>query len=85
MCGYHPPHPLVVLHSGHVSWDTDTQCSWCCRAIVCRHLVKKRHGILLLRMLHVVVLVLLHTYVCMVITYSKSMDQPGKVTNPARG
>ena len=24
-------------------------------------------------------------YVCMVITYSKSMDQPGKVVNPARG
>ena len=24
-------------------------------------------------------------YVCMVITYSKSMDQPGKVANPARG
>ena len=24
-------------------------------------------------------------YVCMVITYSKSKDQPGKVTNPARG
>ena len=24
-------------------------------------------------------------YVCMVITCSKSMDQPGKVTNPARG
>ena len=23
--------------------------------------------------------------VCMVITYSKSMDQPGKVANPARG
>ena len=23
-------------------------------------------------------------YVCMVITYSKSMDQPGKVANPAR-
>ena len=23
--------------------------------------------------------------VCMVITYIKSMDQPGKVTNPARG
>ena len=22
---------------------------------------------------------------CMVITYSKSMDQPGKVANPARG
>ena len=24
-------------------------------------------------------------YVCMVITYSKNIDQPGKVTNPARG
>ena len=24
-------------------------------------------------------------YVCMVITDSKSMDQPGKVANPARG
>ena len=24
-------------------------------------------------------------YVCVVITYSKSMDQPGKVANPARG
>ena len=24
-------------------------------------------------------------YVCMVIAYSKSMDQPGKVANPARG
>ena len=24
-------------------------------------------------------------YVCMVITYSKSMDQPGRVANPARG
>ena len=24
-------------------------------------------------------------YVCMVFTYSKSMDQPGKVANPARG
>ena len=24
-------------------------------------------------------------YVCMVITYSKSMDQPGKGANPARG
>ena len=24
-------------------------------------------------------------YVCMVVTYSKSMDQPGKVANPARG
>ena len=24
-------------------------------------------------------------YVCMVITYSKSMDQPGKIANPARG
>ena len=24
-------------------------------------------------------------YVCMVITYSKSMDHPGKVANPARG
>ena len=24
-------------------------------------------------------------YVCMVITCSKSMDQPGKVANPARG
>ena len=25
------------------------------------------------------------TYVCMVIAYSKCMDQPGKVANPARG
>ena len=24
-------------------------------------------------------------FVCVVITYSKSIDQPGKVTNPARG
>ena len=24
-------------------------------------------------------------FVCMVITYSTSMDQPGKVANPARG
>ena len=24
-------------------------------------------------------------YPCMVITYSKSMDQPGRVANPARG
>ena len=24
-------------------------------------------------------------YVCMVLTYSKSKDQPGKVANPARG
>ena len=24
-------------------------------------------------------------YVCMVITYSKGKDQPGKVVNPARG
>ena len=24
-------------------------------------------------------------YVCMVITYSKGKDQPGKVANPARG
>ena len=24
-------------------------------------------------------------YVCMVITYSKRKDQPGKVANPARG
>ena len=24
-------------------------------------------------------------YVCMVITHSKSMDQPGEVANPARG
>ena len=24
-------------------------------------------------------------YVCMVITYNKSKDQPGKVANPARG
>ena len=24
-------------------------------------------------------------YVCMIITYSKSKDQPGKVANPARG
>ena len=28
---------------------------------------------------------LVYMYVCMVITYSKSMDQPGKVANPARG
>ena len=27
----------------------------------------------------------MNTTVCMVITYSKSMDQPGKVANPARG
>ena len=26
-----------------------------------------------------------HMYVCMVITYSKSKYQPGKVANPARG
>ena len=26
-----------------------------------------------------------HFRVCMVITYSKSMDQPGKVANPVRG
>ena len=72
MCGYHPPHPLVVLHCGHVSCDTHTQCSWCWRVIVYRHLVKKGHGILLLRMLHVVVLVLLYNmYVCVVITYSR--------------
>ena len=25
------------------------------------------------------------TYVCVVITYSKGKDQPGKVANPARG
>ena len=25
------------------------------------------------------------SYVCMVITYSKGKDQPGKVANPARG
>ena len=24
-------------------------------------------------------------HVCMVITYSKSMDQPGKIANPVRG
>ena len=24
-------------------------------------------------------------YVCMVVTYTKSMDQPGEVANPARG
>ena len=24
-------------------------------------------------------------YVCMIITYSKGKDQPGKVANPARG
>ena len=24
-------------------------------------------------------------YICMVITYSKGKDQPGKVANPARG
>ena len=27
----------------------------------------------------------IYAYVCMVITYSKSMHQPGKVANPARG
>ena len=27
----------------------------------------------------------MYLYVCIVITYSKSMDQPGKVANPARG
>ena len=27
----------------------------------------------------------MYVYVCMVITYSKSMAQPGKVANPARG
>ena len=27
----------------------------------------------------------LNMYICMVITYSKSMNQPSKVTNPARG
>ena len=27
----------------------------------------------------------LFMYVCMVITYSKGKDQPGKVGNPARG
>ena len=26
-----------------------------------------------------------HMYVCMVITYCKSMDQPGNFANPARG
>ena len=31
-----------------------------------------------------VVVLALVLYVCMVITYSKSMDQPGKVANPAR-
>ena len=39
---------------------------------------------------HNIVLLLFDTtqysmYVCMVITYSKSMDQPGKVANPSRG
>ena len=29
--------------------------------------------------------VLVCKYVCMTITHSKSKDQPGKVTNPARG
>ena len=29
--------------------------------------------------------VCIYMYVCMVITYSKSKDQPGKVANPARG
>ena len=28
---------------------------------------------------------LIQQYICMVITYIKSMDQPGKVANPARG
>ena len=32
-----------------------------------------------------IILLTLCMYVCMVITYSKSMDQPGKVANPARG
>ena len=27
----------------------------------------------------------MYKYACMVITYSKSMDQPCKVANPARG
>ena len=27
----------------------------------------------------------IYMYVCMIITYSKSKDQPGKVANPARG
>ena len=27
----------------------------------------------------------MYMYVCMVIAYSNSMDQPGKVANPARG
>ena len=30
-------------------------------------------------------LTLIAVYVCMVITYSKGKDQPGKVANPARG
>ena len=29
--------------------------------------------------------IFLKQYVCMVIPYSKSMDQPGKVANPTRG
>ena len=34
---------------------------------------------------HIVLDRWIQQYVCMVITYSKSMDQPGKVANPARG
>ena len=30
-------------------------------------------------------IVCMYMYVCMVMTYSKRMDQPGKVTNPVRG
>ena len=32
-----------------------------------------------------VMYVCMYVALCMVITYSKSMDQPGKVANPARG
>ena len=29
--------------------------------------------------------VCMYMYLCIVITYSKSMDRPGKIANPARG
>ena len=35
--------------------------------------------------IHIVLDRRIQQYVCMVITYSKSMDRPGKVANPARG
>ena len=35
--------------------------------------------------MHVCIFMYVCTYVCMVITYSKSMDEPGKVANPALG